>query len=149
MSTTLPRTMLAVMGMGIVCAVGGCAGASNELKQTPQQLLAGTAWQLVELGNDGVLAPARPTLEFTAPGMVSGSGSCNRFSGSVTLSGEGISFGPLAATRMACAEQVDAQEARYFKALEGAQRFVVEGDTLAIHSKVMDQPMVFIRTPPK
>lgn len=71
----------------------GCAG-------DPARLLAGD-WVVTTL--DGTVLPkgADVTLTFDA-GRIMGLAACNRYSGSYTLTGEGLSFGPMAGTRMAC-----------------------------------------------
>jgi putative lipoprotein len=107
--------------------------------------LWGTAWRLVELGGAGVLDGVEATLEFPQAGRASGNGSCNRFFGSVEISGESISFSNLGSTQMGCADEVAHQEAEYFKALQGAERFGFDGSALLIHSKDMDGPLRFVR----
>ena len=49
---------------------------------------------------------------------------------------------------MACPDAVGTQEGKYLEALEGAERFMVDGSTLLIYSKGMDKPLRFIRTKP-
>jgi heat shock protein HslJ len=110
--------------------------------------LSGTTWLLEDLGGAGVLDRVEATLEFPETGKVAGKGSCNRFFGSVEISGASISFGPLGSTRMACVEAVMNQEAKYFEALQGAERFRVDGTTLLIYAKGLDHPLRFIRTKP-
>ena len=79
-------------------------------------------------------------------GRVAGNGSCNRFTGSVRLTGESISFSPLAATRMACLDSaLTQQETTYFQALQGAERFRVDGNTRFIHSKDRAQSLRFTK----
>jgi len=107
-----------------------------------------TTWLLEDLGGAGVLDRARATLAFTEPGRVAGNSSCNRFFGSVTLSGQSITFGQLGSTRMACVAAVAAQEAKYLKALMDAERFVLDGSVLLIYAKGMDKPLRFTRTTP-
>jgi len=68
-----------------------------------------------------------------ADGRVSGRTGCNSFTGSYTLAGNGIKIGPLAATRMMCAENVMTQEGQFLKALESAVRWNVQGDKLDMH----------------
>jgi putative lipoprotein len=104
--------------------------------------LAG-AWRLEDLAGTGVIDDALATLEFTEPGRVSGRGSCNQFSGPVTVTGSAISFGPLVSTMMACAEAVMNQETRYLKALQGADRFALEGPYLLIYAKGIEKPLRF------
>ena len=106
------------------------------------------SWLLEDLAGTGVIDNARATLEFREPGRASGRGSCNQFSGPVTVTGSAISFGPLVATRMACAEAVMNQETRYFKALQDAERYALEGPYLLIYVKGTAQPLRFTRETP-
>jgi len=71
--------------------------------------------------------------------------SCNRFFGPVRIERESISFGPLASTRMACAEPIGNQESKYLEALRGAEGFALDGATLSIYSKGMQKPLRFAR----
>jgi putative lipoprotein len=79
--------------------------------------LDGSSWILVE--GEGITIPGAvmPTIAFEA-GRVSGSGGCNRFTGSYEEEGETLSLGMLASTRMACAEDVMRAETAYLSALE-------------------------------
>ena len=70
--------------------------------QSPALDLAGTSWKLEDLGGTPALAGVEVTLEFPEAGKASGRASCNRFMGTVEISGPSIKFGPLAATKMAC-----------------------------------------------
>lgn len=105
----------------------------------------GTKWLLEDLAGAGVLDRAQATLEFVEAGRVAGHGSCNRFFGSVEISGESIKFSALGSTRMSCVEAVMMQESRYLKALEGAERFALNGSVLLIYSRGMDKPLRFTR----
>jgi putative lipoprotein len=105
-------------------------------------------WVLEDIGGTGVIDNARATLELGDSARVAGRGSCNQFSGPVTVSGSTISFGPLAATRMACAPAVMDQETRYFKALADAERYAIEGSSLLIFAKGMAKPLRFTREKP-
>jgi heat shock protein HslJ len=143
-----PSTIVGAVILAVTCAAGGCASTSKDTAPNPQALLTGTSWKLLKIGQQPVLDDSQPSLQFTQPGQVSGSGSCNRFTGTVTLSGESISFGPLAATRMACADPINAQETQYFYALSTAQRFVLQGNSLQIYASTMDLPLLYVRTAP-
>ena len=105
-------------------------------------------WVLEDIGGTGVIDNARATLEFRDSARVAGRGSCNQFSGPVTVSDSTISFGPLASTRMACAEAVMNQETRYFKALADAERYAMDGPGLLIYAKGMERPLRFTRGTP-
>jgi heat shock protein HslJ len=127
----------------------GCARFMPPKNGSPEGLLAGTAWQLQMLGTQGALEAQQPTLAFDKGNKISGSGSCNHFNGTVTISGKAMSISPLAATRMACAPALNQQEQAYFAALQQAEWFLVAGTTLTIYTRSMDQPLVFVRTQPQ
>lgn len=110
--------------------------------------LVGIEWRLEELGGANVLENVEATLTFPQARRVAGKGSCNRFAGPVMIRADSISFGALMMTRMACAEAINAQEARFVKALEGAERFAISANRLSIFSKGSQQPMRFVRTKP-
>lgn len=113
----------------------GCASAPKQTSTPGPSAsgLAGTEWTLVQI--DGEEVAATPTLAFS-DSTVSGTGGCNRFSGpyvaeSGGVVGPGFSAGPLVATKMFCADQ-QALEIRYFEALDGARRWLVDGDVLEL-----------------
>ncbi len=110
---------------------------------SPASLL-GTAWRLEDLAGSGVLDRVQATLEFPESGRVGGTGSCNRFNGVVTIEDSSIRFGGIAATRRACPEAVMRQETNYFAALQDAERYELEGETLKIFAKDRQAPLRFI-----
>jgi heat shock protein HslJ/uncharacterized membrane protein len=59
-------------------------------------------WRVIGLGTDELPAGVIATVVFGRDGQVSGKSGCNQFSGPYMLSGEGLSFGNLAQTKMAC-----------------------------------------------
>ncbi|WP_019584926.1 META domain-containing protein [Deinococcus apachensis] len=67
-------------------------------------LIGGTALRVVPGGV--------PSLTF-AGDRVSGTGGCNRLTGSFQLEGKALTLGPLASTRMACSPEVNAQETAF------------------------------------
>jgi len=106
----------------------------------------GSAWRLEDLAGADVVPNAEATLEFPEAGKVVGKGTCNRFFGTVAISGQTMTFGPIGATKMACLdEKLGDQEGKYFKALEGAERFTLEGDVLMVYVKGLDKPLRFVR----
>jgi heat shock protein HslJ len=108
--------------------------------------LVGTSWRLEDLGGVSALAGVEATLEFPEAGKVSGKASCNRFFGTVEVTGQSIKFGPLAATKMACIDDAaNAQEKKYLEALQGAERFELDGPALRIYSAGIEQPLRFVR----
>jgi putative lipoprotein len=106
--------------------------------------LLGTAWRLEDLGGAGVVDRTQATLEFAEDGKISGNGSCNRFFGTASISGDIIKISPLGSTRMACIEEAfGAQEAKYLKALGDAERFTRDGSALLIYFKGSAKPLRF------
>lgn len=89
--------------------------------------LEGTAWVL-----EGAMPEAPINIQFGG-GQVNGSSGCNTYSGSYSTEANNISIGPLISTLMACDEPVMQQEQGYLGALQSAQTFQIEGDTLRIN----------------
>ncbi len=118
-----------------------------EAPATAVASLAGTAWRLEDLAGAGVLDRVQATLEFPESGRVGGHGSCNRFNGVVTIEDGSIRFGGIAATRRACPEAVMRQETGYFAALQDAERYEIEGESLRIFAKDRPAPLRFIAIP--
>jgi heat shock protein HslJ len=74
-----------------------------------------------------------PTAVFGTDGSVSGNATCNTFNGTYTIDGHRITVGPLATTRMACAtDELNAQEAAYLAALQGAAIYQIRGTSLEL-----------------
>jgi putative lipoprotein len=105
--------------------------------------LVGTAWRLEDLAGAGVIDNAQATLEFLDGGKIAGRGSCNRFFGTVEISGSSLRLGPIGSTKMACATAVMDQETKYLKALQDAERFQRDGSALLVFSKGSDRPLRF------
>jgi len=122
-------------------SAGNIAVAPNPERST--MTLVGTQWQLDNLCGGGVLDRVQAPISFPVPGSAVGNGSCNSFFGTVKREGDLITFGPLAATRMACVEPVSEQESRYLSALENAQRFQLKDQFLLIYIKGEDKPLHF------
>lgn len=93
--------------------------------------LSGTEWVATRVNGDPVNGNA-PTLMIDGS-KAYGSGSCNRYSGAVSLGNkEAIQFGHAAATRMACPSNADQQEAAYFKALQSVTAYHLNNNDLIL-----------------
>ena len=110
--------------------------------------LHGTTWQLVDLSGTAPLSDVRATLSFPEEGRLAGTGSCNRYFGSVKLTGDAMEIAGVGSTKMACPEPIMGQENRYLQALQGATRYAIDGDTLSIWVKGSDKPLRFSRQEP-
>jgi heat shock protein HslJ len=104
--------------------IHGCGG-------DPWSLLTGRTWVVEDIGDAGIIDSSRATLGFDASGRAYGSASCNRFNGAVELTGEGLRFGPMATTMMACPDAIMAQERRMLDALAEVYAFDID-DTGAL-----------------
>jgi heat shock protein HslJ len=124
-ATVFARARMSLSALTLATLVAACAmpkhldssaPPSDPFNPAATQLLDDTKWELVEWKNADGGTRAMPqaasdadgkalTLDFsTATGQrrVSGFSGCNRYTGSYTLKNGGLSFGPLASTRMAC-----------------------------------------------
>jgi heat shock protein HslJ len=96
--------------------------------------LGATRWVLVELGGEQVAAAATgdaPYVELEG-GRVSGTGGCNRLTGTYETSEDTLHFGALATTRMACDEAVMRRETAFLAALAATMRFELAGSSLVL-----------------
>jgi heat shock protein HslJ len=98
--------------------------------------LTGVTWKLVSYGPPDQLTAAAPNVEtslvFGEDGKVSGSMGCNQFGGSYETKGDQISFGPLAATLMACPEPAMSQETAVLAILSGTVTYKLDGNSLTL-----------------
>jgi heat shock protein HslJ len=99
--------------------------------------LANTQWQMLSFGPLGAETPVQPgstiTLMFDGAGQVGGQSGCNSYGGGYQVQDGTLSFGQIAGTLMACAdEQVMQQEEEYLLALQAAGRFEQTADSLTI-----------------
>jgi heat shock protein HslJ len=90
------------------------------------QNLEGTTWKLVRWGNpDNLKSPLAGgdiTAQFSQ-GRIGGSSGCNRYSGSYTTKENQLKLGAVAATKMACLDELMNQESKFFVALDGAKYY--------------------------
>jgi heat shock protein HslJ len=101
--------------------------------------LTGVTWLMTFYNNgkggfQSALADVKVTAIFGDHGRVSGSGGCNTYSAPYTVDGDKIRIGPAASTRKACPQPIMDQEAAYFKALESAATFKIDGDKLSMRT---------------
>ncbi len=134
------RTLLA-LAAPLLLGLTSCAVPSAPVAES----LWGTEWRLQSLGGQPAMADVPATLAFPEAGRVGGQGSCNRFFGSVNLDGERLRFDHMGATKMACDRGAMDQENRYLAALNQAQRWERQGDSLTLHLPEGQPPLRFVR----
>ncbi|AJE45085.1 META domain-containing protein [Celeribacter indicus] len=107
--------------------LSGCGGRTLDL-------LAGANWQVETIDGAVPVEGRMPELSISDDLRVAGTSGCNRFSGGLEITGEGIAFGPMAATRMMCPADLMAQETALLDALSSTSRFeIAEDGALVLH----------------
>ena len=94
--------------------------------------LAGTKWRPAPLsgfaGSD-----TRPVfLVFESADKVAGFAGCNRFFGAFKQSGDKLTMGPLATTRMACRPDISDRETKFLELIEKARLFEFSNGEIAL-----------------
>ncbi|MFM8745617.1 MAG: META domain-containing protein [Aestuariivirga sp.] len=120
-----PRTVTVTSGGKTFTGCGG----------EPASLLHGD-WQITAIEGKPVAAGSAPSVKFGEDGKINGNGSCNRFFGGYSLTGEGLTAGPLASTKMMCEQALMAQERAVMEILEGLSGFAIADDgTLTLRAR--------------
>jgi heat shock protein HslJ len=95
--------------------------------------LENTYWKLMPLGDAPLLvSPDRPEPHLILNSInqrASGSGGCNRFSGTYQLNGDRLKLGAMTATLMACADGMETERS-FLNALGRARRWKITGQRL-------------------
>ena len=95
----------------------GCGGDPRDL------LTATEVWTVTEIAGAGIVEGTEVQIGFTDEGRIFGTGGCNRLMGGYMLTGEGLSFGAIASTMMACPDEIMAQDQAFFAVLETVRAF--------------------------
>jgi heat shock protein HslJ/uncharacterized lipoprotein YbaY len=117
-----------------------------DLKRTPQAApgesqaeaavsLENTHWDLTALGDASIAANSPQTEAFFVldpeQRRVSGSGGCNRLTGSYEINGDQLKFGQMAGTMMMCPRGMDTEQA-FLKSLELVNKWKITGQSLEL-----------------
>lgn len=135
--------LIPILGVGPAAA----AGASAD----PAPGVVGPTWVLKTLQAAGqqpeMISGSGPTIIFDVGGGVTGSGGCNRFTGSYTaeISGK-LTFSPLASTKIGCAAPIGDRETRYFALLQEVTGYKLDNDTLRLTFAGADRQLVYARS---
>ena len=98
------------------------AGTVMAFGAEPAALPRDVEWRITRIGETPTAEVSQPTISFGSDGSFHGR-ACNTFRGSYEIDGDKLSFGRAAATMMACAEPLMAQENALFSALERVTGF--------------------------
>jgi heat shock protein HslJ len=132
--------------VGVSCSSAHKAGPASA-PNTASFSLNDSEWLLADLAGTPVVPNSKASLAFLDSGKVAGGASCNRFTGTVTVSGNTLKLSPLATTMMACVDpKLAAQETAYLKALGAASRYEWQAPYLLVYCDGFDKPLRFTRT---
>lgn len=116
--------------------------------------LTGTTWVATAYNNGNeavvsVVTGTELTARFDGNGNLSGSAGCNDMTGGYTTQDNTIQIGPIATTRMMCAEPegIMEQEAQYTAALMSAATYSVRGDQLEMRTADDAMAVLFVAEP--
>ena len=114
---------------------------------SPSAPLAGTTWEMKLEGDEAyseLAAATGITITFADDGTFTGTYTYSKFAGEYIVEGDSLTMLGPCYTSMACqaAEGIDAQQ-QYLFALEAADTFSIDGDTLTIYTD--DSELVFER----
>ncbi len=113
----------------LACALAAGCGSGINLDEP----IEGPVWQLEQLGSELIEPSSDPQrnaqVQFDRnSGRVSGSGGCNRVSGTYERSGSTLRMRQLGATRMACPNEASTiNETQFFAALQATASYRLQG----------------------
>ena len=119
-----------LLSLSVITACESGDVADVEEAMNANQSLQGTAWWVEDIAGKGVVDMSHTTIEFAEDGRVSGDTACNLYNGAVEISGNEISFGPMAGTRKACADALMDQEFNFYQAIEKVVSWEIAGTGL-------------------
>lgn len=127
---------ISIRGLLVVALALACAAADTRPAATTLPFER-TRWTLSALGPAATPIAKTQSEAFLLfgdpPGRVSGSGGCNRLAGSYELAGDELRFGPIAGTRMFCAEGMSVEDA-LGSALGQTASLRIEADRLELRN---------------
>jgi hypothetical protein len=124
------RALPALLSLGMLAACAATPGGP----QVPDAPVQNTLWKLQRLAAEPATAPAarqpQADLLLHVDGNRStGSGGCNRYTGTYTLKGKSLTFGTQGSTRMACVSGMD-REQQFMGTLSRTAGWRIKGDHL-------------------
>jgi heat shock protein HslJ len=129
----LPVSALLLAACGapdpVMDAPAGAEEAPQEtvLEAGAGEVLTGPEWTVTEIDGQPALEDAAPSIAFL-PNGVTGSAGCNRFNGGYEADTGSLTFGALATTRMACADDRMQQERAFLTLLSRVTRYQASED---------------------
>ncbi|MBT8458736.1 MAG: YbaY family lipoprotein [Boseongicola sp.] len=110
--------------------------------------ISGVAWAVTEIEGTAWINDDQATLAIDAEGNFSGFGGCNRYNGKLLPSDGGIAFPrDFAVTMMACPDDIEVFERRFFAALVRASDYVRYGAGLVMTDPARNALFHFVERP--
>jgi putative lipoprotein len=123
---------------------GGCHDMATS--EPAASALADTRWTAEDIDGRGVIDEARSTIEFQGSEKIAGETGCNRYFASITVVGDSISVGAIAATRRACPPALMNQEQHFTRALADVRRYTLDGPHLLLFDAAGNQRLRLVRS---
>jgi len=140
-TTQAGRRLRRLLVVGIALVAVSCAGSNKEVStdtntddtgvqpSTPAPSLANSNWKVIEVEGVPVPDSAQASLAFDDAGQVSGETPCNRYSATVMLSGNSMTFSPMTSERISCPDTTGLQNERDFLVdMQGVKTYEMDGD---------------------
>jgi heat shock protein HslJ len=112
-----------------VLLLAGCTATPEE-----SGTLVGPVWLAEQVAGGALPTEPQVTLQFAADGSAAGKAGCNQYSGPYQTTGNGISFGAMISTKMACEGDVMEREQAYLDLLGRVSSFEVRNNAELILS---------------
>ncbi len=117
------RSLAGALVMTALGVAGAQAGSESSLVGK---------WRIETARGAEAFDSSKTMFEFSPDGRVAMTVGCNRIAGAPTVEGDRVTFGAMAATRMACPPPLDQLEAKYLAALAAARTWRIEGTRLKL-----------------
>ena len=123
------RLVSPLLGLSLAGVVmSACATASPPPSPGGGGALVGPEWRLEDLLGGGIIDRSHVTLTLAKDGSAAGAGGCNRYFGTWTRRGDGLTFGKMGSTMMACDPALMNQEGKFLRSLETATTYAFTPD---------------------
>ena len=129
-----PRRLRAILFLNTLLFVHMAAATS----------LQGTEWKPLRIGDTAVPEESSAFVQFRSKGRMTGYSGCNRMFAEYEAGGGQIFIGPVAATRMVCAESVMDRESALAAALENVRTYLRDGTQLMLFAS-SGKPLLELR----
>jgi heat shock protein HslJ len=132
MHISKPRRALSVLSLALLVAVSAC-GDDDEARPVSASDLDGKTFLATETEGHTIVEGSEITIAFTAGNITVGTG-CNTLTGSYSIDEDTLTTGELAATLIACEEDLTAQQDWINGLLTSDPTVELRGDQLVLSS---------------